>query len=95
MSYFDLRPAVEAVIDIEKSDSIINIENSDLVINIENKNSNIPNTMELDKLYEIVTPTGVTNTFEENIIKTQTIVHCYLPLLIDLIRKDTQCLILG
>ena len=27
--------------------------------------------MELNKFYEIVTPTGITNTFEETIIKTQ------------------------
>ena len=73
MSNFDFRPADEAVINIENSDLVINIENSDLVINIEN----IPNTMELNKFYEIVTPTGITNTFEENIIKTQD--NCTLP----------------
>ena len=66
VSNFDLRPAVEAV---------INIENSDLVINIDQNNSNVPNTMELNKFYEVVTPTG--NTFEENIIPPQD--NCTLP----------------
>ena len=56
-----------------KSDSVINIEHSDLVINIEN----IPNTMELNKFYEIVTPTGIANTFEEIIITPQD--NCTLP----------------
>ena len=66
VSNFDLRPAVEAV---------INIENSDLVINIDQNNSNVPNTMELNKFYEVVTPTG--NTFDENIIPPQD--NCTLP----------------
>ena len=72
----------DLVINIEKSDLVINIENSDLVINIENSDlviniENIPNTMELNKFYEIVTPTEITNTFEESIIKTQD--NCTLP----------------
>ena len=68
-SNFNLGPAVEAVINIENSGS--------------NKLSSKSNTIELNKFggssqfYESVTPIGITNTFEENILKPQD--NCMLP----------------
>ena len=69
VSNFDLGPAVEAVINIENCDS--------------NKLSSKSNTMALNKFgcssqfYESVTPIGITNTLEENILKPQD--NCTLP----------------
>ena len=81
MSNYNLGPALDFVINIENSDlnKIINIEDTD-----SKNSSNHSKTIEINKFsgtapqfYETVTPMGLTNTFEENVLKAPD--SCTLP----------------